>query len=277
MGNQSAGVPPLPDPALLPEVVTNEQIVGEDDSITVGFLAAGVEMAKAVARISVPRFDKGTQMIVTGGPWILRGTAWMIGPGLALTNHHVINARRTEEGAASDADLRRQALGATLEFGFDADGATCVAATVTDLPASSAALDYALLRVAGAPDVSIPRLQPALVVLTQTSRMAVNIIGHPRGEPKKVALRNNLVAAADAETLRYYTDTDYGSSGSPVCDDHWRVVALHRGTRNAPGANYQGKSEAYVNFGSQIQAVLADIRNGAPDAAAVITRAQPGA
>ena len=71
--------------------------------------------------------------------------------------------------------------------------------------------------------------------------MAVNIVQHPRGEYKRVAVRNNLVSAADETTVRYFTDTDYGSSGSPVCDDQWRVVALHRGARRAKDVQFQGK------------------------------------
>ena len=76
--------------------------------------------------------------------------------------------------------------------------------------------------------------------------------------------------------IRYFTDTDYGSSGSPVCDDQWRVVALHRGSRHTANTSYQGRTEAYVNFGSQIQAVLADLAATAPAAAAAIAAGQAG-
>ena len=275
IGNVATGVPTaLPQADQLPEVVTKEQIVGTDDSVEIGFLAGGIDVARAVAMIAVPRFEQGTQAMSNGGPWVLRGTTWLIAPELALTNHHVINARRSDEAPAGDADLRLQALGASIAFGFDTRDAATSKATVTELLATSTELDYALLSVAGAPAVPVPRLNSQPVTLDPTSRMAVNIIQHPRGEPKQVALRNNLLTAADAETVRYFTDTDYGSSGSPVCDDRWRVVALHRGARHAPGTNYQGKSEAYVNFGSQIQAVLADIRAKAPAAAAAIDAAQ---
>src|SRR3954471_22447024 len=51
--NRGAGTPPLPAVAELPEIKTNEQIVAEDDSLDIGFLGRGVEVAKAVARISV--------------------------------------------------------------------------------------------------------------------------------------------------------------------------------------------------------------------------------
>ena len=275
IGSVASGVPPLPAPAGLTEVVTNEQIIGDDDSVDIGFLAGGIQMARAVAMIVVPRFENGTQvMLPNGGPWVLRGTAWIVAPGIAMTNHHVINARRSDEAAAGPGDLSLQAQGATIEFGFDAKDAATASATVSKLLASNATLDYALLEIAGAPDVPVPRLRSKLITVLPTSRMVVNIIQHPRGEPKQVALRNNLVTAADAETLRYFTDTDYGSSGSPVCDDQWQVVALHRGARHVDDTSYQGKTEAYVNFGSQIQAILGDIRNAAPTAATAIDAAQ---
>ena len=82
------------------------------------------------------------------------------------------------------------------------------------------------------------------------------------------------MSAADATTIRYFADTDQGSSGSPVCDDRWRVVALHRGARHVSGVQFQGKDEAFVNFGSQIQAILADIRANDPPAAEAIAAAQ---
>jgi V8-like Glu-specific endopeptidase len=107
-------------------------------------------------------------------------------------------------------------------------------------------------------------INPAPIELAATSYLPVNIIQHPRGEPKRVAFRNNLVTAADAQLIRYFTDTDFGSSGSPVCGDDWRVVALHRGAKYTSGVSYQGKDTAYVNFGSQIQAIIDDVRTGNP-------------
>jgi len=276
VGNVSEGVPPLPNPAALPEVISNEKIIGFDDSLDMDFLSGGLEIAKAVALVAVPRFEGGTQIMVSGGPWVLRGTAWLIAPNLALTNHHVINSRLDREAPANDADFGLQALGSSLQFDFDAPvgyngGAK---ATVGRLVASSAQLDYALLELTGAPQRPIPAIAPTPVTLDPTTRMAVNIVQHPRGEYKRVAVRNNLVSAADATSVRYFTDTDYGSSGSPVCDDGWRVVALHRGAQRVTDVQFQGKPEAYVNFGSQIQAVLADIATKDQAAANAIAAGQ---
>jgi V8-like Glu-specific endopeptidase len=274
--NAAVGTPPMPPVAEVPEIKLNEQIVAEDDSLDIAFLARGAELARAVARIAVPRFENGLQvMLPNGSPWVMLGTAWLLAADLAITNRHVINARRQGEAPASEADLGRQAQAATMEFGFDTADATTTSATVGRLVATSAALDYALLEIAGGQAAAVPRLRRQPVVVGATSRLAVNIVQHPGGRPKQVALRNNLVSAATADEIRYFTDTDYGSSGSPVCDDQWRVVALHRGSVHAPNTSYQGRTEAYVNYGSQIGAVLADIGTAAPAEAARIAAAQP--
>jgi hypothetical protein len=42
------------------------------------------------------------------------------------------------------------------------------------------------------------------------------------------------------------------------------------------GVRFQGKDDAFVNFGSQIHAILADIRDSAPAVADAIEAAQSG-
>jgi len=67
----------------------------------------------------------------------------------------------------------------------------------------------------------------------------VNIIQHPNGEPKQLAIRNNQVVDELELFLHYRTDTDPGSSGSPVFNDQWEVVALHHS--GVPKRNEQGQ------------------------------------
>ncbi len=55
----------------------------------------------------------------------------------------------------------------------------------------------------------------------------VNIIQHPEGDYKQIVLRENRLVTRLDTVLHYITDTMPGSSGSPVFNDQWEVVALH--------------------------------------------------
>jgi hypothetical protein len=55
----------------------------------------------------------------------------------------------------------------------------------------------------------------------------VSIIQHPEGKKKQLALRENQIVDVLDNFLHYKTDTAPGSSGSPVYNDQWEVVALH--------------------------------------------------
>jgi V8-like Glu-specific endopeptidase len=80
----------------------------------------------------------------------------------------------------------------------------------------------------------------------------VCIIQHPGGQTKKVALQHNLVRDVDTEKIQYWTDTDLGSSGSPVFDDRWDVVALHHFSVPAP----QGDRVGVRNQGRRIDRIV---------------------
>ncbi len=69
-----------------------------------------------------------------------------------------------------------------------------------------------------------------------TPKDYLNIIQHPLGREKEIVLRENrLLDLATREGdeaqlgpfLHYEGDTEKGSSGSPVLNDQWEVVALH--------------------------------------------------
>ncbi len=79
-----------------------------------------------------------------------------------------------------------------------------------------------------------------------------NIVQHPNHAPKKVGLRNNAVYDIDSKQLYYFTDTMGGSSGAPVFDDDWRVIAIHTGWDPIDGDEpvYLGRKMAVVNRGT---------------------------
>ncbi|URN17338.1 MULTISPECIES: trypsin-like peptidase domain-containing protein [Streptomyces] len=257
----------------VPEI--KEEIVHRDDTVPFGFLRGGDAAGAAVARIKVPPYEGGRPLQPNGFPH--SGTAWLVTPDLLVTNHHVVNARTGSGGrrpTAGPEDLLLQARGARVRFDYESDDTGSEEAAVRELAAADAELDYAVLRLAE------PSARPVLPLAGRTLRVAagdvvaVNIIQHPGGAPKRVALRNNLVFEADERDLRYFTDTRGGSSGSPVLTDDWLVVALHRGTRRVENVSFQGRGTAFVNVGTQFTAVMAHLAAHAPQVHAEIEAAQ---
>lgn len=247
------------------EIITD----GVDDLQAITFLSEGVKRLPAVVKVLVPRYQGGQQVLLPdrSGPVMGAGTGWLIAGDLLMTNHHVIRNRRQIEQAPSDEDLRLQALGTQALFFFDADSEEGVTIGVSEFVAvgKEKTKDFALLRLAQKPNVPILPLRVEQVALpeprqtpkgTAVKALAVNIIQHPGGRAKRVALRNNLVYSAEYPTLHYFTDTLEGSSGAPVFDDTWRVIALHRAAV-AQQAELNGKIIGYVNQGVQIHAILA--------------------
>ena len=273
--NKTQGISALPSLDTVPEVVQQEAIVHHDDMVSISFLSAALTVAKSIGRITTPRFENGApRKLPNGDPWVMNGSAWLIAPDLIVTNHHVVNAREQNEPPAAAADFALQGRSATVTFDFDGAGGGTAPVAVASVVAADETLDYAVLRLA-APTTRAPlHLRTKPFTLAKGERVPVNIIQHPRGEPKKIAFRNNLVSGTDAETIRYFTDTDYGSSGAPVCDDGWQVVALHRGAVYTDNVSFQGKPTAYVNFGTRTDVLLADLRNRASSVHAEVVAVQ---
>lgn len=75
----------------------------------------------------------------------------------------------------------------------------------------------------------IQRLPASCALKGLGSGDPVFIIQHPKGRRKQIVMDDNEVIAYGLlkDYLRYRADTDYGSSGSPVFNAQWQLVALH--------------------------------------------------
>ena len=83
----------------------------------------------------------------------------------------------------------------------------------------------------------------------------VNIIQHPRKRRKEVAVQRNHLTNIYVNRVRYQTDTEPGSSGSPVFNNQWDLIAIHH------AAGEKQNSVWISNEGMRIDKIVADLRN----------------
>jgi V8-like Glu-specific endopeptidase len=196
--------------------IVYEGLVGADDMLSVQFIHRGSQVAQCVGRIvTMPHLGAN-------------GTGFLISPRLLMTNHHVLTDLEDAENNIVQFEYGDTPGGVPIPFRFR--------------PAE-------FFRTSGIDelDCTIVAIEPSNEGLIQTSRFGwcslapdenalqvaerVNIIHHPAGALKQVSIRDNFVAGEEPEGhpkyWLYASDTKRGSSGSPVFNEEWQVVALH--------------------------------------------------
>jgi hypothetical protein len=177
------------------------------------------------------------------------GTGFLLPGGRVVTNNHVI-ASATEARSATALFDFREALGGPAPtpvpirldpkrlFKTNADPDRDCTVVALDAGAAELARWGALTLAVAGPDV----------------HASVSIIQHPEGGPKMVGLSGNLVQSERPDVIFYATSTMPGSSGAPVFDDAWQVVALHQGA-----GQWSARHDRYVNNrGIKMSALLLD-------------------
>lgn len=162
------------------------------------------------------------------------GTGFLVGPRAALTNWHVMAEMERRGFAPAQARLRFDFV-ASVDGGAPREPSRFPLAADWRIDGSEvAALDFALLRLGGAPggeqvsgDGGATRgwLEPT------PHEFKINeiqlILQHPRAAELKLGA--GVVTAVDAlhQRVTYTTNTLPGSSGAPVFTLGWELVALH--------------------------------------------------
>jgi endonuclease G len=194
-----------------------EALIGNNDTVSVEFFERALTASRPVG-----------QILVAGEA---RGTGFFVGEGLLITNHHVIQDQELAGMSVIIMNVEENRVGPVLpqeEFSLD--------------PASffltNATLDYTLVAVR-------PLSERGTTTADSFGRLPLvrgkgkilkghptNVIHHMGGGNKVVSFREGVLVElperGNAADFCYYTsDTDKGSSGSPVFNDTWEVVALH--------------------------------------------------
>lgn len=202
-----------------------EKIHKGADFLPARFLVDGAAKAGAVCRVSTPTSY---------------GTGFLVARGYLMTNNHVLGSMEEAEQSVA-------------EFGFESDQAgKKVAIEPRRLFITNPELDFTIV---ACDEQALPDVEPIPLLrnpATVTRNERVNVIQHPRGRPKEVALHDNQVTRVKDKVIHYRTDTEPGSSGSPVFNNDWDVVALHH-------AGWSEGDGTATNEGIRISAIVSHL------------------
>lgn len=218
-GTTPAGQPSASTQAAL------ERIIGRNDLMSVRFLELATRVARTVGRIHVRGPD---------GSALGFGTGFLVSPRLLLTNNHVLENATVAGASRVEFDFQEGVDGKLLtSIVLALDPATFY---VTDkgLDFSLVALKGDVRKIAGFGWNGLSSAEGKVI-----AGEYVSIIQHPGGEKKQIAIRENRIVDVLESFLHYHTDTSPGSSGSPVFNDQWEIVALHHS--GVPSKDAQGR------------------------------------
>ena len=244
------------DPAALglegQALIRAERIQGKTvDFLGVAFLDVARAAAAAVGRVAFRDLQP-------------QGSGLMVSDRLFLTNNHVIPG----PGEA-------QQFVVQFNYELDQDGQQRALTQFELAPdlffftSPEDALDFTLVaiggRVSGAGGLGDFGYCPLLS--SDDKHMLgdfVNIIQHPEGGYKQVVIRENRLVTRLDTVLHYVADTLPGSSGSPVFNDQWEVIALHHwGEPYTVATRPDGRAvKRNVNEGVRISAIARALQEG---------------
>jgi thermitase len=224
-----------------------ERILQGRDLLPGDFLRVGAMVSAAVGRIHVRDQNRSARGF---------GTGFMISDRLMMTNNHVLNSASDCINSLIEFDYIQGLLdSAQRSIFFTLDYSTFFV--------TSATLDYTIIALAPSYDQQQAQRRGWLRLIPESGKLIVgervNIVQHPRGGHQEVGLRQNILQSVDGDYLIYSTDTEPGSSGSPVCNDQWQLAALHHA--GVPKKDERGVIIGWLaNEGVRISSIVRDVR-----------------
>jgi len=199
------------------------------------------------------------------------GTGFLM-PGAALgfeeslvfvTNAHVISDTWKNSikpaGAKVTFEIESAAAGSPVVHSVKRVLFTSEPGNIGDVQKTLERLDVTIVSLETLPK-DAAGLKPAAEMLVPGPSTKAFVVGHPAAGALQFSLHDSLLLdICDYERLLHYrTPTEPGSSGSPVFNEDWEVVALHHaGSPAAPRLHGQGQYEA--NEGITLRAICRGI------------------
>lgn len=201
-------------------------------------------------------FDKGKavcRLLINGSGLC---TGWLLGcEGHLMTNNHCIG--NASDAANTDFMFNYQHSSCT---GSATAGSAIVASSATFLrtsPFSSSGLDYTLVKLPVNPTATYGYLSLSSVAPVVGDR--IYIVQHPAGRLKEIAVNTNIggtsggfaaVNTVNTNGIRYYADTEGGSSGSPVLSYASNLVFAIHNTGGCQNGSYGRSDKLIADIGS---------------------------
>lgn len=244
-----------------------ERIVGNPDFLPANFIVVGARRQAFVGRVAFKASFTPPGSLGSFRPGDGWGTGFLVTPTILMTNNHVLE----------DVDFSRDKV--RIEFNYQRDLNAGLLSDVdsydfdpNDFFYTNAALDFTLIRVkrksvggaiggvlkAPGDNWGFYNLSDSKSVSAGSyfDKMRFNIVQHPDGRPKEIAMHKNHLDDLMTNFVRYTTDTEGGSSGSPVFDNSWRLMAVH----HAAGA-LDSSGNWKNNQGVRIDKIIDDIES----------------
>lgn len=216
--------------------------MGRSTLLPISFLALGVIKSRSVAKVEI---KVGANSFNVGTGFLFKVNN--IEDIFFMTNFHVINKK-------SDIDKTK----ITFNYELDINGDTIPSKSFKIDPfgpwycSPVEDLDVCIFKLISTDndlkEYGYLPLQEVEIIKNDF----VNIIQHPAGGMKQISLYHNIVTNVNEKAVQYLTDTLKGSSGSPVFNSNWDVVALH----HSGGGSKPGEAELPIGVKSRNEGIL---------------------
>jgi len=224
-----------------------QRVLGHDGFRSLEWMQRCLERAKAVGRMERLTGEG------FGSAFLVRADALLGERGskdelLLLTNSHVMGHLSSGAFSPTEVMVRFEALDARRTFRVKE---ILFESPIDKLDVTVARLDATVAGVEPFP------IAPAEPLFDAARPRKFFVIGHPGGRGLSLSLEDTLQVGYNEGRLHYRTPTEQGSSGSPVFDESWQLVAIHHAGSDSV-QRLDGQPGTYrANEGIWIQSIIA--------------------